>query len=249
MLKQPVPSSARRLLAHAVLGAIVVAGSMSVYAAQSARAPQHRMMTDANHFTLKIDIATRGHTSSMHFTQCLAKGKPFDVSGSDGPDFSWQGQFAVTPLAAGRIQVASNIHTRLNQGGGKVLTMDGKPVVHTLAGQRASIVFGQKVEKPLENGSVRFDLTPIPGCGADAIAAMPESAPIDAASKATPAREAVEELATKAGFILVNADALSERPVAFRFDQMAPVSAIQLLADIDGKRAVFNGKSVRFEPK
>jgi hypothetical protein len=56
-------------------------------------------------------------------------------------------------------------------------------------------------------------------------------------------------VATKAGFILENADALSERPVSFKFDQISPVSALQLLADIDGKRAVFNGRRVRFDPK
>jgi beta-lactamase regulating signal transducer with metallopeptidase domain len=249
MLKQPVPTRTRRFLAHTGLGAIVLAGSLSVYAAQPTPAPMHQAATDADHFTLKIDIATRGHASSMHFTQCLAKGKPFDLSGSDGPGFSWHGHFMVTPAADGQIQVAGDLHTRLDQGGGKVLAMDGKPIVRTRAGQQATIVFGQKGEKPLENGSVRFDLTPVPGCGADALAAIPDQVPIDVAAKATPAREAAQALATKAGFTLVNADALSESPVSFKFDKMSPVSALQLLADIDGKRAVFNGRSVRFDPK
>lgn len=249
MLKQPVPSRTRRFLAHTGLGAIVLAGSLSVYAAQPAPAAQHHAVADTNHFTVKIDVATRGHAPSMHFTQCLAKGEPFHLSGSDGPDFSWRGWFAVTPAADGLVQVAGELHVRFDQGGGRVRTMDGKPIVRTRAGQRATIVLGQKVEKPMENGSVRFDLTPVPGCGADALASIPEQVPTDAAAKATPVREAAQALATKAGFTLVNADALSESPVSFKFDKMSPVSALQLLADIDGKRAVFNGHSVRFDPK
>ena len=106
MLKQPVPTRTRRFLAHTVLGSIVLAGSLSVYAAQPTPAAQHHAVADTDHFTVKIDVATRGHAPSMHFTQCLAKGKPFDLSGSDGPGFSWHGHFVVTPAADGQIQVA-----------------------------------------------------------------------------------------------------------------------------------------------
>lgn len=249
MLKQPVPTRTRRFLAHTALGAIVLAGSLSVYAAQPTPASRNHAAADTDHFTVKIDIATRGHAPSMHFSRCLAKGEPFDLSGSDGPGFSWHGQFAVTPTADGLIQVSGDLHVRLDQGSGKVRTMDGKPIVRTRAGQQATIVLGQKVEKPLEDGTVRFDLTPVPGCGADALASIPEQAPIDLAAEKTPVREAAQALATKAGFTLVNADALSERATSFKFDQMSPVPALQLLADIDGKRAVFNGRSVRFDPK
>lgn len=249
MLKQPVPTRTRRFLAHTGLGSIVLAGSLSVYAAQPTPAPMHQAVTDADHFTVKIDVATRGHAPSMHFTQCLAKGEPFHLSGSDGPDFSWRGRFVVTPAASGLVQVAGELHVRFDQGSGKVRTMEGKPIVRTGIGQQATIVLGQKGEKPLEDGTVRFDLTPVPGCGADALASIPEQVPIELAAKATPVREAAQELAMKAGFTLVNADALSESPVSFKFAKMSPVSALQLLADIDGKRAVFNGHSVRFDPK
>ncbi|HEX5306127.1 MAG TPA: M56 family metallopeptidase [Dyella sp.] len=249
MLKQPVPTRTRRLAAHTALGAIVLAGSLGVYAAQPAPAARHPAVADTDHFTVKIDVATRGHAPSMHFTQCLAKGEPFHLSGSDGPGFSWRGWFAVTPAPDGLIQVAGELHVRLDQGGGKVRTMDGKPIVRTGKGQQATIVLGQKGEKPLEDGTVRFDLTPVPGCGADALASIPEQVPIELAAQATPVREAAQALATKAGFTLVNADALSERATSFKFDKMSPVSAMQLLADVDGKRAVFNGRSVHFEPK
>lgn len=249
MLKQPVSNRTRRLVAYTALTAIVLSGSWSVYAAQPVPAPANHAATDADHFTLKVDIATRGHAPSMHFTQCLAKGKPFDLSGSDGPGFSWHGQFTVTPAAGGQIEVASDLHTRLDQGGGKVSAQDGKPIVRTRAGQQATIVFGRKGAAPLDDGSVRFDLTPVPGCGADVLASLPEQVPTDTAAKATPVREAAQALASKAGFTLVNADALSERPVSFKFDKMSPVAALQLLADIDGRQAVFNGGSVRFEPK
>lgn len=241
MLKQPVPTCTRRFLAHTALGAIVLAGSLSVYAAQPAPAAEHHAVADTDHFTVKIDVATRGHTPSMHFTQCLAKGEPFPLSGSDGPGFSWRGWFAVTPAADGLVQVAGALHVRFDQGGGKVRTMDGKPIVRTRAGQRATIVLGQKVETPLEDGSVRVDLTPVPGCGADAIAQMPASAPIDTAAKATPVREAAQALAKTAGYTLENADALSESPVTFKFDKMSPVAALQLLADVKASRRCSTG--------
>lgn len=249
MLKQPVPTRTRRFLAHAALGAIVLAGSISVYAAQSAPAPQRRAIADTEHFTLKIDVATRGHAPSLRFTECLAKGKPFDVSGTEDAGFSWHGTFTVTPTTDSQIQIAGDLHTRLDQGGGHVRVMDGKPIVRTHAGQAAAVAFGQRYEKPLEDGTVWFNLIPTPGCDADATTATPSLAPVDGAAQARPVREAVRALAKKGGLTLLNADALSESPVTFNFDQMSPVFALQLLADIDGKRAVFNGRSVRFDPK
>jgi hypothetical protein len=249
MLKLPVPTRFRRVAARALLGAIVLAGSLGVYAAQSAPTPQHPVIGDASRFTLKISVATRGHAPSMRFTQCLTKGKPFDVSGSEGPGFSWHGTFTVTPATDGQIQIAGDLHTKQDQGGGHVRAFDGKPIVRTRPGQPAAIVFGQKGEKPLEDGTVWIDLTPFPGCAADALAAMPSLAPIDATATAKPVREMARALAKEGGFALVNPEALSESPVTFKFDQMSPVFALQLLADIDGKRAVFDGRRVRFEAK
>lgn len=247
MLKQPVPARARRIAAHAALGAIVLVGSLGVYATQSAAS--HPAGMNDGHFTLKVDIATRGHAPSMHFTQCLAKGKPYDVSGSDGPDFSWHGQFVVTPMADGQLQIASDLQTRLDEGNGNVRSMSGKPIVRTRPGQPAGIVFGQTQEKPLKDGSVRIDLTAVPGCGAEALAVLPQLAPIDEAAKATPVRAVARSLAEKGDFTLVNPEALSTRTISLKFEQMSPIAALQLVADIDGKRAVFDGRSVRFDPK
>lgn len=87
--------------------------------------------------------------------------------------------------------------------------------------------------------SVRFDTK--------AVTSPPAS--IDAAAKAKPVREMARMVADKGGFTLENADALSERQVSFKFDKVSPVSALKMLADIDGKRAVFNGHEVRFDPK
>jgi hypothetical protein len=248
MLKQPIPARGRRIAARAVLGVTVLAGSLGVYAAQPTP-PKHPASVDADHFTLKVDIATRGHAPSMHFTQCLAKGKPYEVSGSDGPDFSWHGQFVVTPVAGDQLQIASDLQTRLDEGNGNVRSMSGKPIVRTRPGQPAGIVFGQTQEKPLKDGSVRIDLTAAPGCGAGALAASAQLAPIDQAAVAAPVRSVAQSLAKKGDFTLVNPQALSDRAVSLKFEQMSPIAALQLVADIDGKRAVFNGRSVRFDPK
>ena len=127
--------------------------------------------------------------------------------------------------------------------------MSGKPIVRTRPGQPAGIVFGQTQEKPLKDGSVRIDLTAAPGCGAGLLAASAQPAPIDQAAAAVPVRSVARSLAKKGDFTLVNPEALSERAVSLKFEQMSPIAALQLVADIDGKRAVFNGRSVRFDPK
>lgn len=254
MLKLPLPSRRTRRIGGSLLMAITAAAAGAVYAATPA-AQQASKTAKADHFTLAVDAATRGHPASMHFTQCLRAGEPFDISGSDGPGFSWDGQFAVTPAGNGQLEIRGKIHTRLDHGGGDTREMSGQPVVRTRPGVKASIVFGQKVDgdqldtMKLADGTVRIDLTPTRGCSRAALAKAWKPAEVRQHVQGRPVREAARLLAQKGGFVLLNPEALDNRPVSFNFNQMSAVSAIQLLADIDGMRAVFNDKQVRFEPK
>ena len=55
-------------------------------------------------------------------------------------------------------------------------------------------------------------------------------------------------MATKAGYVIANPEALDEQSITFNFEQMPVEKALTLIAKIDGKDAVFHGKQVRFGP-
>jgi hypothetical protein len=174
MLKSNPPSPRNRRIGRTLLTALAASAAGVVYAASPAT-QQASTTAKADHFTLAIDAATRGHPASMHFTRCIRAGEPFDVSGSDGPGFSWGGQFAVTPAAKGQLEVRGKIHTRVEQGRGATREMSGQPVVRTLPGVKASIVFGQKVDGQhldtvkLADNTVWIDITPTPGCSSGTV--------------------------------------------------------------------------------
>ncbi|WP_161782347.1 M56 family metallopeptidase [Oleiagrimonas soli] len=86
---------------------------------------------------------------------------------------------------------------------------------------------------------VRLDVTPIRGC--------PARNTVSTKMRDKSVRDAAETIAATAGLILDNPQALSVREVSFHFKDMDPVKAMHLLAQVDGKRAVFDGKHVRFE--
>ena len=49
-------------------------------------------------------------------------------------------------------------------------------------------------------------------------------------------------MASKAGLELANPEALDNRLVTLNFEQIPAERTLRLVADIDGKKAVFNGK-------
>ena len=56
-------------------------------------------------------------------------------------------------------------------------------------------------------------------------------------------------VALTAGLTLVNPEALDERLVTLNFDRITAERAMQLIADIDGAQAIFDGNQVSFKPK
>jgi hypothetical protein len=95
------------------------------------------------------------------------------------------------------------------------------------------------------DGKLQYALvvTPLLGCPARA------AAEVNLQLKKVQARKAAEAVAAKAGLILVNPQALNDAPVSFNFEDVPGDRAMQLIANIDGKKAVFDGKQVRFENK
>lgn len=169
MLKLKQPDHFRR---HAG-GVLLVCLAISVTGAVYASAPSTQVKTDngmSDHYTLKIEVAMRRHLHPMHFTRCLKSDEYTDVSGSDTPAMSWQGRFAVVPAAKGQLEVRTQIDTRFDRGGGNVRTQSGKPIVRTMPGQQATIVFGQIIDgrhlagAKLEDSTIKVGLTPSLGC-------------------------------------------------------------------------------------
>ncbi|MGB3749074.1 MAG: M56 family metallopeptidase [Rhodanobacter sp.] len=171
MLKLQPPDLARRRAGGVLLAFLAIGVAGAVYAATPA--PQASTGDGlGDHYTLKIDVAMGGRPDSMHFTGCLKPGEYTRLNGTDGSALSWQGRFAVTPVAGGQLQIDAEVDTRFDRGGGHVRTQSAKPVVRTLPGRQASIVFGQVVEgkhpedAKRQDDIIRINVTPSLGCSA-----------------------------------------------------------------------------------
>lgn len=253
MLKLQQPDLSRQRTGGALLAILAFGMTAAVYAATPS--PQARSGAGiGDRYTLKIDVAMGGRPDSMHFTRCVKPGEYTELSGTDTSQLSWQGRFAVSPAAEGQLEISAQIDTRFDRGGGKVRTQSAKPIVRTMPGQQASIVFGQVVDgkqfdsTKLEDNTIKLGVTPSNGCSGSS-SALGNFVKIDQRAKGRSARALAESMAAKAGFVLVNPEALDNRPVALNFEQVPATSALQLIADIDGMRAVFHDNMVNFEPK
>jgi hypothetical protein len=95
------------------------------------------------------------------------------------------------------------------------------------------------------------DITPLAGCPART-ATTDTGARLHLVSQAVrneSARAVAVSVALSAGLTLVNPQALDERLVTFNFDRIPAERAMQLIADVDGAQAIFDGNRVSFKPK
>jgi len=254
MLKLQQPDLLRRRAGGVLLAALAIGMAGAVYA--TTPSPQAKTGDGfSGHYTLKIDVAMGGHPDSMHFIRCLKPGEYTELSGTDTSNLSWRGRFAVSPVTGGQLEVSTQVDTRFDRGGGNVRTQSAKPIVRTMPGQQASIVFGQIVDGKhlenvkLENNTIKIGVTPTMGCDSEGLSSAWHPVTVDQQAKGSSARALAESVAAKAGLVLVNPEALDNRPVTLNFEQVPATSALQLIADIDGLRAIFNDKRVHFEPK
>jgi beta-lactamase regulating signal transducer with metallopeptidase domain len=240
MLKLPLPGRLRRSAGRIAGLALFAAAAGSVYAASvpsdrlapataSAREYQLEMMIE-----LATDGADASHVERMTLALCMAPGKSGTVI-----THGWK--IDATPVPEGRnLRVdlavtgpagASVVQTRLHGALGEILHAEGEG----------------------NDGRHRYavDVTPLIGCPARTattdIGARLHL--VSQAAKNEPAHALALTVAAKAGLTLVNPELLDNRAVTLNFEQIPAERAMQLIADIDGMKAVFEGSRVHFELK
>lgn len=238
MLKMPTPNRQRRnvgTIAGCAL-AIVVAGS--VYAASAPpKSPASQEVQGAVYqLDMLVELASddghKRHVENSDFALCVAPGKTamasvgnLKVEATTVPEEDGQVRIDLAVTNAGasspvRSQVQGALGKKLHAAGTGV---DGK---HTYA----------------------IDVTPQAGCPARVIA---DASPIKVTEHITngQARAAAESIAAKAGWTLVNPDALGDAPVTLSFNDMPAGTAMERIAQLAGRKLVLDGKQVRFENK
>lgn len=245
MLKQPPPSHLRArlgFLAGVVLGTIVTG---AVYAASQSPGPlkASQPATEvAGQYQLDIMVASfsRGaaadHAERTTGALCVNPGEP----GGINTDKGWNLVTKVTPLNGGRVSVALDLSTAA-----------GKP----LPGQRLEGRLGEPLLAEFNDAdgvhAYSIDVTPLAGCPSRRTGGGTAARLSLLTQKVNnqPVREVVESMAKRAGLEVVNPQVLTMRPVTLNFDQIPAERAMRLLADIDGKQAIFKGNQLRFDTK
>jgi beta-lactamase regulating signal transducer with metallopeptidase domain len=238
MLKMSSPNRRRRnagMIAGCAL-AIIVAGS--VYAASAPQgghaipASQDSEYQLGMQIELTADDGHKSHAEAVDLAMCVAPGKAatasvgaFQVEATTAPVDDRQVSIDLAVTNAGALPITRN---RLHGTLGKTLHVTGKAV----DGKHAYAI----------------DITPQAGCPARAMA---EASPVKVTEHITngTARAVAESVAAKAGWTLVNPDALGNAPVTLSFNDMPAGTALQRVADLAGMKLALEGKRVRFEPK
>ena len=96
--------------------------------------------------------------------------------------------------------------------------------------------------------SYAIDVTPQLGCPARVVAA---ASPVKVTEHVTngTVRAVAESIAPKAGWTLVNPEALGHAAVTLSFNDLPAGTVLQRVADPAGVNLVLDGKRVRFAPK
>ncbi|HTH68523.1 MAG TPA: M56 family metallopeptidase [Rhodanobacter sp.] len=264
MLKRKQPDLFRRRAGGVLVALTAVGLSGLVYAATPS--PQAATGT-ADHYTLKIDAVMGGRPGSRQLSYCLRPNEHVDVNGADSATgkFTWKGRFAVAAAAKGQIEIRSQIDTRFDRGNGAVREESGKPIVRTMPGQQATIVFGQIMEgkqhEKLEDNTIKLAMTPSIGCygmkeSTRASHAVPMfKRPVSSSTMtfnhpAGSARQVARLVADRGGMVLVNPDVLdASRPLSGNFYDGPAADTLQFIAFTSGMKAKFDGIRVTFVPK
>lgn len=241
MLKLPQPNRARRstgMIAGFVL-AMLVAGS--VYAASKPAGPHAATTTSTHEYQLSMMLeltsndAHASHVERTTLALCLAPGKQGTVS-----THGWSLEATTFPDGENRVRVDLAV---TNDGSG--------PMAHTQV--HGALGESLRAEGKGDDGIHQYaiDVTPLAGCparvgSADSGARLPL---VSQVAKNESARAVAVSVAAKAGLTLVNPESLDSRLVTLNFEQIPAERAMYLIADIDGKKAVFDGKHVQFVPK
>lgn len=238
MLKSPVPNRQRRYAGIVAIGLLMVALAGSVYAATAPIASTQAATGAAAEYQLDmtVDFSSDNEHQRHAETQALAL-------------CSAPGEVAKVRMPGGSVDAtitsADSGHVRIDM---IVSGPDGAMLEHTQllgAPGKAMHVVGTGADG---KRGFAIDFTPRVGCPARVIA---EASPIKVTEhvKNGVARAVAESVAAKAGWTLVNPDALGHAAVTLSFNDMPAGTAMQQLANLAGMKPVFEGKQVRFEPK
>lgn len=247
MLKLTSPS---RRCRHAgmiagIAVAIVVAGS--VYAASAPQAEHAAWKVQADHATWKVrgpeyqldmqvelstDDGHKRHAETVALALCVA------------PEKAAMANVGSLMVQATTVPVDDR-QVRIDLAVGNI---DAPPLAHS----QLQGVLGQTLHTKGTGADGRhayaIDVTPQAGCPARVMA---EASPVKVTEHITngAARTVAESIAAKAGWTLINPDALGAAPVTLSFNEMPAGTALQRVADLAGMKLVLDGKRVRFAPK
>jgi hypothetical protein len=241
MLKLSLPGRLRRSvgMSSGILLATVIAGT--VYAASAPSRPHAVTAASAHEYQLDMmveltsDNAHAGHAERMTLALCLYPGKNGTVStGGSKVD--------ATVTSEGERRVRIDL---------AVTSASSEPVAR--AQLHGALGESLHAEGNGKDGKRRYaiEVTPQAGCPARTAtaAAGARLRLVNHVAKNESARAVSVAVAAKAGLTLINPESLDNRLVTLNFDQIPAERAMQLIADIDGRKALFDGNQVRFEPK
>lgn len=239
MLKLPLPGHLQRSAGKIAGLAMLVAVAGSVYAASTPPATQPVVGVDEYQLDMTIELNTDDaharHAERMIVALCLAPGKNGAVK-----THGWKIDATPVPEGAKRLRIDV-----------AVADADGAPVARS----RLHGVLGETShdEGKVADGKHGYaiDVTPQAGCPARTATADTGARLrlVSQGARNEPARSIAVSVAAKAGLTLINPELLDNRLVTLDFDQIPAERAMQLVADIDGMKAVFEGSRVHFEMK
>lgn len=238
MLKLPSPNRRRRQ-AGTIAGlalAVIVAGSVYAASAPQGERTVRKVQGPEYQLDMQVELTNddghKRHVETAVLALCMAPGKAaaasvgaLKVEATTVPAGDGQVRIDLAVTGAGTPpQVPGQLHGAL----GKTLHAAGSGV----DGKHAYAI----------------DVTPQAGCPARVAA---EASPVKVTEHVTngTARAVAESIAAKAGWTLVNPDALGNAPVTLSFDDMPAGTALQRVADLVGMKPELDGKRVRFAPK
>lgn len=239
MLKLSMPS---RLQCHVgkiagLVLAVAVAGS--AYAASAPANRQSAASADEYQLDMMIELNTDAadatHAERMTLALCMAPGKSGSVS-----THGWKIDATPNPDGDDRLRIDL-----------AVTDAAGKPMAHAeLHGALGEVRHAEGRGEDGKHGYA-IDVTPLAGCPARAATADTGARLhlVNQRVRNESARAVAVSVALSTGLTLVNPEALDNRLVTLNFEQMPAERAMQLIADIDGMKAVFEGDRVHFEPK
>ncbi len=238
MLKLPAPNRPRRYAGIVAICGLTMAVVGSVYATTASIATAPGTTNAAREYELdmtigfSIDNGHKRHTETEALALC---GAPGEVGTASMPG----GKVDASAADAGNGRVRIDLSVKGVDG-----AVLARKQLQATPGQSLHVAGAGTDGKR----SYTVDVTPQIGCPARVAA---EASPVKVTEQARNAsvRVVAEAVAAKAGWTLVNPDALGNATATLSFNRMPAGTAMQRLAGLTGMKPVFEGKQVRFEPK